>query len=139
MRAGLAPGVDAWAVSLRYLMGAVVVGGGVVLSTFQYMQKNIVPEMKGGDVNGTKAAPKKKKPKMTMAESAKFLMSSKYIRNLAMLVIRYDIDETNKQHAFTINCPQLLSHAASQPPPLPPPIFVLQLESVMACVSTSLK
>lgn len=87
MRAGLAPGVDAWAVSLKYLMGAVLAGGGVVLATFQYMQKNIVPEMQGS-VNGKKAVPKKKKPKMTMKESAKFLMSSSYIRNLAMLVIR---------------------------------------------------
>lgn len=87
MRASLAPGVDAWAVSLRYLMGAVVAGGGVVLGTFQYMQKNIVPELEG--TKAKKSAPKKKKPKMTMKESAKFLLSSSYIRNLAMLVISY--------------------------------------------------
>jgi ATP:ADP antiporter, AAA family len=31
MRASLAPGVDAWAVSLNYLMGAVVASGGVLL------------------------------------------------------------------------------------------------------------
>jgi ATP:ADP antiporter, AAA family len=87
MRAGLAPGVDAWAISLKYLMGAVLAGGGVVLGTFQYMQKNVIPDLPGNEAK--KNAPKKKKSKMTMAESAKFLMSSSYIRNLAMLVISY--------------------------------------------------
>lgn len=33
MRASLAPGVDGWAVSLNYLMGAVVASGGVLLAT----------------------------------------------------------------------------------------------------------
>jgi AAA family ATP:ADP antiporter len=88
MRSSLAPGVDAWAVSLRYLMGAVLTGGGVVLGTFRHMQRNIVPTLaknKGKGANTTK----KKKPKMSMKESAKFLLSSPYIRNLAMLVVSY--------------------------------------------------
>jgi AAA family ATP:ADP antiporter len=72
-------------------MGAVLAGGGVVLATFRYMQRNIVPTMVK-DANGTAEAakiPRKKKPKMSMKESAKFLLSSPYIRNLAMLVISY--------------------------------------------------
>ncbi|KAG7356889.1 ADP,ATP carrier protein 1 [Nitzschia inconspicua] len=92
MRSTLAPGVDAWAVSLQYLMGAVVVGGGVVLATFRHMQRNIIPTL-DKITNGSAAAvaktPKKKKPKMSMKESAKFLLSSRYIRDLAMLVISY--------------------------------------------------
>lgn len=86
MRSTLAPGVDAWAVSLKYLMGAVLAGGGIVLSTFRHMQKNIVPNL---PKNQGKKLAKKKKPKMSMKESAKFLLSSPYIRNLAMLVISY--------------------------------------------------
>ena len=89
MRSTLAPGVDAWAVSLRYLMGAVLTGGGVVLATFRYMQRNIVPEMEKQKSATAAKKPKKKKPKMSMKESAKFLLSSRYIRNLAMLVISY--------------------------------------------------
>jgi AAA family ATP:ADP antiporter len=42
MRASLAPGVDAWAVSLKYLMAAVVASGGVLLAAYKYMQDNIV-------------------------------------------------------------------------------------------------
>lgn len=88
MRASIAPGVDAWGVSLKYLMGAVIASGGVMLSTFSYMQRKVLT-----DPNCVKQAPpsvnKKKKVKMGMRESAKFLMSSKYIRDLALLVISY--------------------------------------------------
>ena len=42
MRASLAPGVDAWAVSLKYLMGGVLGSGGVLLAAYKYMQDQIV-------------------------------------------------------------------------------------------------
>ncbi len=87
MRSTLAPGVDAWAVSLRYLMGAVLASGGVLLGTYKYMQDTVISKMeaKKKELGG----PKKKKTKMSMKESAKFLMSSPYIRDLALLVISY--------------------------------------------------
>jgi ATP:ADP antiporter, AAA family len=86
LRASLAPGVDAWAVSLKYLMGAVIASGGVLLGTYKYMQDKIVS--KNAAVTSVKK-PAKKKVKMTMKESAQFLMSSSYIRDLALLVISY--------------------------------------------------
>lgn len=89
MRATLAPGVDAWAVSLRYLMGAVVAGGGVLLAAYKHMQDKIVS--KNEEMKSMKKYPTKKKPKMSMKESAKFLLSSPYIRNLATLVISYGL------------------------------------------------
>ena len=46
LRASLAPGVDAWAVSLQYLMGAVMVSGGVLLAAYKYMQDKIVSKNK---------------------------------------------------------------------------------------------
>lgn len=91
MRSTLAPGVDAWAVSLQYLMGAVLAGGGVILATYRHMQRNIVPTLEK-NTNGSAATAKvakKKKPKMSMKESAQFLFSSPYIRDLALLVISY--------------------------------------------------
>jgi ATP:ADP antiporter, AAA family len=87
MRASLAPGVDAWAVSLNYLMGAVVASGGVLLACYKYIQDNIVA--KSDAMKSQKRFPAKKKPKMTLKESAQFLFSSPYIRNLAVLVIAY--------------------------------------------------
>lgn len=87
MRATLAPGVDAWAVSLKYLMGAVLASGGVLIAAYKYMQDKIVSKDEG--MSKLKKYPSKKKAKMSMKESAKFLMSSPYIRDLAILVISY--------------------------------------------------
>jgi AAA family ATP:ADP antiporter len=87
LRGSLAPGVDAWAVSLRYLMGAVVASGGVMLGAYEYMQRNIVA--KDPAMSELTKLPSKKKVKMSLSESAKFLFSSPYIRDMAVLVISY--------------------------------------------------
>lgn len=89
MRATLAPGVDAWAVSLRYLMAAVLGSGGVLLAAYKYMQDKIVS--KNQEMSNLKKLPRKKKVKMSMKESAKFLLSSPYIRDMATLVISYGL------------------------------------------------
>eukprot|EP00816_Leptocylindrus_hargravesii_P004107 CAMPEP_0196803526 /NCGR_PEP_ID=MMETSP1362-20130617/2947_1 /TAXON_ID=163516 /ORGANISM="Leptocylindrus danicus, Strain CCMP1856" /LENGTH=539 /DNA_ID=CAMNT_0042175177 /DNA_START=62 /DNA_END=1681 /DNA_ORIENTATION=+ len=88
IRKALPPGVDAWGVSLKYLMGAVVACGCSMLGLFSYMQRNIVNDPESVDKT-KKKGPKKAKVKMGMRESAKFLMDSEYIRNLATLVISY--------------------------------------------------
>lgn len=89
LRANLPPGVDAWGVSLKYLMGAVVACGGVMLGLFSHMQRNVMTDP--NCVNQEEQAKKKtrKKVKMSLRESAKFLMDSSYIRDLAALVISY--------------------------------------------------
>lgn len=88
LRTTLGPGVDPWGVSLRYLMGAVLGSGSLMLAVYYQLQRN-VRSIKAGIGQGPSLAPKKKKSKMSMKESAKFLMNSKYIRDLAMLVISY--------------------------------------------------
>jgi AAA family ATP:ADP antiporter len=89
MRANLAPGVDPWGMSLKYLMGAVVASGGCLVAIFSYMQRSVMTDPACVDQEKQAARKKKKKVKMGLRESAKFLMSSKYIRDLAMLVISY--------------------------------------------------
>jgi len=86
LRANLAPGADAWAMSLNWLMGAVVGSGGVLLMTYKYIQDKIVSKKQPSENKGLNI---KKKAKMTLGESAKFLTSSPYIRDLAILVISY--------------------------------------------------
>jgi len=88
LRTRLLPGVDPWEISLKYLMGAVVASGGLLMATFNHMQRKVVNPMKAKG-KALAAKPKKKKVKMTLRESANFLMSSKYIRNLAVLVVSY--------------------------------------------------
>jgi len=79
--------VDPWGRSLKLLMGAVVASGVGILSCFRYIQTKVVndPEC----MNEVAIKKTKTKTKMSMAESWKFLAQSKYIRNLALLVISY--------------------------------------------------
>ena len=87
LRRTLAPGVDAWAMSLRYLMGAVLVSGGVLLAAYKHIQDKVVAQDPA--MQQMKKFPTKKRAKMSMKESAQFLLGSKYIRDLAVLVISY--------------------------------------------------
>jgi len=99
LRANLPVGVDPWGISLKYLMTAVTLSGITLLGTFSYMQRCVLtdPECMKTAIDTTTNAgnnniepkKKKKKVKMGLKESAKFLLDSKYIRDLAALVISY--------------------------------------------------
>jgi len=89
IRAKLPPGVDGWAVSLKYLMAMIAAGGAVIMGCFYYMQRKIIPDPELFEPRKSKGQSKKKKTQMTLGESAKFLASSPYIRNMALLVIAY--------------------------------------------------
>eukprot|EP01031_Cornospumella_fuschlensis_P029213 gene29213-35264_t len=71
---------DAWGVSLRYLMGAVVCGGGLILGIMQYMQRCVLtdPLCVPPTLQPAKTG-KKKKTSMSLGESIKFLAQSPYI------------------------------------------------------------
>jgi len=87
LRANLPPGVDAWGFSLRLLTGAVLVAGGTILLAHRRVVNKILNDPTCIDESALKKA--KTKTKMGLAESAKYLASSSYIRNLAMMVIGY--------------------------------------------------
>lgn len=87
IRAGLPAGVDGWGLSLKGLMGMVVIGGFLITSVFYYLNRTVVPRVR--DAQPKKI--KKKKEPMSVAESFKFLAASPYIRDLAMLVVAYGI------------------------------------------------
>ena len=89
LRANLAPGVDPWGMSLNYLMGAIVAGGTAMLGLFSHMQRNVMTDPACVDQEKQALKKNKKKVKMSLKESAKFLMDSPYIRDLAILVISY--------------------------------------------------
>ena len=57
------------------------------MHSYKYIQDKIVA--KNEEMAGLKKLPKKKRPKMTLKESMQFVLNSKYIRNLATLVISY--------------------------------------------------
>jgi len=95
MRAGLAPGVDGWGLSLLYLMGMVVVGGVLVAGTYAFMSNVVIPSLPASKAAAAAAAAgkggKKKKVSMPMGESLKYLAESRYVRDLATLVVAYGI------------------------------------------------
>jgi AAA family ATP:ADP antiporter len=79
--------VDPWGKSLQLLMGGVVASGLGMLGCFRFMETRVINDpdcMSEVAVRKTKT-----KTKMSMGESFKFLCESKYIRNLAVLVIAY--------------------------------------------------
>eukprot|EP00475_Leptophrys_vorax_P003637 TRINITY_DN12139_c0_g1_i1.p1 TRINITY_DN12139_c0_g1~~TRINITY_DN12139_c0_g1_i1.p1 ORF type:complete len:624 (+),score=75.03 TRINITY_DN12139_c0_g1_i1:100-1872(+) len=88
LRGQLPPGVDGWGMSLRGMMTLVVLLGGVICAVYWWVDKYVVndPSLPKGE--GKK---KKEKPKMSMGESLKFLLSSRYVRDLATLVVAYGI------------------------------------------------
>ena len=82
VRAHLPEGVDGWGVSLKALMSFVLVAGVLIMITYWWVNKNVVKETPQSNVS-------KKKEKMSPVESIKFLSSSRYIRDLALLVKIY--------------------------------------------------
>ncbi|KAJ0775975.1 putative ADP/ATP carrier protein, bacterial type [Helianthus annuus] len=83
MRKHLGPGVDGWAISLKYMMSIVVLMGLAICSLYWWVN-TFVPLP-------TRSKKKKEKANMSTMESLKFLASSPYIRDLATLVVAYGI------------------------------------------------
>ena len=90
IRKKLPADVDAWGVSLNFLMGMVVVAGILIIGIYHWINKNVLTDPKFYDPTEQKKA-KKAKPKMSMKESFLYLARSKYIACLAILVIAYGI------------------------------------------------
>lgn len=89
IRQKLPANVDAWGVSLNYLMSMVVAAGILILLIYNWMHKNILTDPRFYDPEKIKA--KKKKLKLSIKESLSFLAKSKYLRLLVILVVSYGI------------------------------------------------
>lgn len=90
IRRKLPEGVDAWGVSINYLMTMVVIAGLIVMGLYWWINKNVLTDPRFYDAAEVKG-PKKSKPKMSLTESFMYLAKSKYIGCLAILVIAYGI------------------------------------------------
>ncbi|KAG0498107.1 hypothetical protein HPP92_002798 [Vanilla planifolia] len=87
LRKTLGPGVDGWEISLKGMMSIVVLLGFVICGIYWGVNKFIVNDP---SVPRTERK-KKEKPKLGMGESLKVLISSRYVRDLATLVVAYGI------------------------------------------------
>eukprot|EP00879_Flechtneria_rotunda_P006821 GHRR01007165.1.p1 GENE.GHRR01007165.1~~GHRR01007165.1.p1 ORF type:complete len:519 (+),score=150.91 GHRR01007165.1:482-2038(+) len=86
IRAELPPDVDGWGLSLKGLMGMVVIGGLIIAGIYYWLNRTVVPR-----VQKREGKKKKQKMKMSVGESFTFLAASRYIRDLATLVVAYGI------------------------------------------------
>lgn len=90
IRANLPANVDAWQVSLNYLMTMVVIAGLATIAIYWWMNRNVLTDARFYDPTEEKKG-KKSKPKMGIMESFAYLAKSKYILSIAVLVIAYGI------------------------------------------------
>ena len=89
IRDRLPAGVDAWQVSLNYLMSFVVIAGIGVIAVYWYINRYVLTNPLFFDTTEKKA--RKEKPKMSIGESLVFLAKSRYILCIAALVVCYGI------------------------------------------------
>ncbi|NGX38937.1 MAG: ADP,ATP carrier protein 1 [Chlamydiae bacterium] len=80
---------DAWGSTINSLTILVMVAGIAVIGVYWWINKNILSDPKFYNPAEVKKA--KKKPKMPLKESFAFLMKSKYLLCLALLVIGYGV------------------------------------------------
>lgn len=78
--------VDPWAVSLYYLMGAIVIGGISTIAFYYWINKQVEQE---DALDTTEKKPKKKKPKLGVIEGFKYIFSSSHLLCIAILVLAY--------------------------------------------------
>lgn len=80
----------AWQLSLNYLMTMVFVASVAIVAIYWWVNRNVLTDPRFYDANEEKKL-KKSKPKMGMIESFKYLLSSKYILGIAILVMAYGV------------------------------------------------
>lgn len=90
IRKNLPADVDAWQISLNYLMSMVVASGLIILGVYWWINKYVLTDARFYSQDDQKKT-KKSKPKMSLKESFLFLTRSKYIGCIAILVIAYGI------------------------------------------------
>jgi len=90
VRQNLPEGSDPWQVSLNYLMGMVVLSGLIVIATYWWINRYVLTDPRFYSQT-ERSKKKKEKPKLSIKESFLYLIRSKYLGCIAILVISYGI------------------------------------------------
>ncbi len=90
IRSKLPAGVDAWGITLNYMIAMVVGSGFLIMGIYWWMNRNVLTDARFYDPAELQRA-KKEKPKMSLKESFMYLARSKYILCLAIIVIGYGV------------------------------------------------
>lgn len=82
--------VESTGLMLQYLMAFVILAGILLLSTFYWMNRNVLTDKRFYDPEAMGEG-KKKKAKLSMTESFKYILQSPYLGLIAMLVLAYGV------------------------------------------------
>ncbi len=88
---GLDAGVDKWGVDLSYSMSLVTISSIIVIMIYRWMHKSVLTDPKYYDAAEKSGSKKPKKPKLSVLESFKYILSSKYLGLIAILIIGYGV------------------------------------------------
>lgn len=86
---GVAPGVDGFGLTLNYLTMLVMGAGIAAMGVYWWINKYILTDTRFYEAKDVKK--KKEKPKMPLKESFAYLLKSKYLLCIAILVIGYGV------------------------------------------------
>jgi ATP:ADP antiporter, AAA family len=89
IRRSTPPGVDAWQISLNYLILFVVLAGFAIMAIYFWIHRYLLTNPKF--YNPEEIKKREEKPKLSLTESLLYLAKSKYILCIAALVISYGI------------------------------------------------
>lgn len=81
---------EATGLMLQYLMAFVIVAGAVLIATFYWMNRQVLTDIRYYNPEAMGES-KKKKPKLSMMESFKYILQSPYLGLIAMLVLAYGV------------------------------------------------
>ena len=89
IRQNFAPDVDAWGVTLNYMVVMVLISGFALMGAYAWMQKYVMTDPRFFDASAVKK--KKSKTKMSLKDSFVLLARSKYLLCLCAMVIAYGV------------------------------------------------
>lgn len=90
MQQELAPTADPWQTPLNYIVGMCIISGLIVMVIYRWINNNVLTDPKFYDQT-ERVLVKKEKPKMSLGQSFKFLLHSKYILYIAVVVLSYNV------------------------------------------------
>lgn len=82
--------VESTGMMLQYLMALVIVAGVILLYTFHWINKNVLTDKRYYDPEAM-GETKKKKAKLSLSESFKYILQSPYLGLIAILVLAYGV------------------------------------------------
>lgn len=91
IRSKVPEGVDAWGETLIWLMGAITVCCFVIIFAYQWMNSNVLTDPLLYEPQDKAAGKKKDKPKLSITESFMYLVRSRYLGCIALLVLCYGV------------------------------------------------